>query len=532
MKKRILLISKIVLVLVLALFVLTACNTSKTEVGANLITNGDFENFTPDAKDSKTGSFDSWNWSKGWDKSTYNSVEVGTLDRDDPEYAEKLGNQYLGITNNSAAYVYLYQGIEVDRKAIYEFKIDIRLKDISKGSNNEYKGAYVNFLENVEVYPFGDVKDVASSDGGKWVTKTFYVKPMDTDYLTVCLAFGAENKTSKGTAYYDNMSMKKVDGVPDGSNIVEFRKAKIARYSSNTDGIVFVTMLSLLSVALFLAAYVMIRRNYASKKAFLNIDENSVYGNGNGKGGSSPSKSSKGSGKNGGVAVQTAKSKDWYKNAWFIVGMLALGTFLIRLIALLVTYGFGYEMDSVVNLARNLAGGVTTAYTNAGLVTTSPGTLYILSIIGAIGGKLSNEGVSILIRMVGVLADIATVAMIYFYGRKFVGNRLSTIYAGLYAALPITFIMSGINGSFVSVLVAMMLGAIILLVEKQYIPMYLVMVLATILDIRALAIAPILLGYMGYMYYKDNDKRYKPTKTRVIIAGGLVGSLILTYILL
>ena len=55
MKKRIVFISAIVLVCVLALFAFTACNTASSEVGEELVKNGDFSSFNTTTK-----KFDGW----------------------------------------------------------------------------------------------------------------------------------------------------------------------------------------------------------------------------------------------------------------------------------------------------------------------------------------------------------------------------------------------------------------------------------------------------------------------------------------
>ena len=104
--------------------------------------------------------------------------------------------------------------------------------------------------------------------------------------------------------------------------------------------------------------------------------------------------------------------------------------------------------------------------------------------------------------MVGVLADMAVVAMIYFLRQKVRRRQGLRLAAALYAVLPVALVMSGMSNTFVSLLLALMVAAVLLLVEKKYHAMYAVMALATVLDIRALALAPIAVTYMGYMYYR------------------------------
>ena len=97
--------------------------------------------------------------------------------------------------------------------------------------------------------------------------------------------------------------------------------------------------------------------------------------------------------------------------------------------------------------------------------------------------------------------------------------------------LPFALLISGHAGTFESLLIALVVGALILTVNKKYISTYFVMTLAAVLDLRALAIAPIIVAYFVYMYIKDNDSIKKFTANRAKIAFGLVGTLVLAYLL-
>ena len=517
MKKRLVSICIIVLVLVLALFVLSACNASSTEYDTELVSNGGFENYTKNSDGKIT--FDGWQVGGSWTNSSYERRPLSSSESDDAELAEQLGDSYLGIENKKGGAVYIYQSVKVDRKAVYKVSVDIRLQSsITAG-----KGAFVTFSENADYVFVEQVK----ADG--WKTLTFYVKPINTDYLTIALSLGKQGETSVGTAYYDNVSMMKVDpsAVPEGATVTEFKMSQIARYNQDIGGILFVTFMTLFGVALIVTVFVLVRKTYARSDAFINFDGTA--------GGTSlipaGGKSAKGKANK---ATAVAAPAVWYKNGWFVAGVLVLATFVVRLIFLLTMYGFGGEMTTLVNIAREAAqNGVGDIYANYGpaLAPMSPGTIYILAIIGAMGQNLTSVGVSVLIRLVGVLADMAVVAMIYFYGRKYASDRIAVLFAALYALLPITFVMSGVAGTFESLLVALMVAAILCLVEKRYIFVYLFMTLAAVLDLRALALAPLAVTYMGYMYYRDDASLKKFGKNRAIIVFGLIGSFVLAYLL-
>lgn len=506
MKKRLIMISALVLALLLALFAFTACNNASSDIGEELVTNGDFSAFN-------NSKFDGWTTSSS-------SIDFGM-----GTTSGESSNQYLYIKNSNRSYAYMKQTISVDRNNYYKVRVDM---SVTGDLRHDY-GAYVAFLENTD-YKF--VYQNKKTDG--FVTYTFYVRPKNTDYLTIALCLGSEKDGCSGKVLFDNVSVQRVDksAVDEaGVEAVDFRKAKAVVSSSTASGICFVVLLTLATVALIVGAYIIIKRIYARRDAFTDF------------GGAIASYSSS---KNKSGKVSSVK---WYQNFIFIAAAIALGTFLIRLILLLTTFGMGSEMRSIVVASKWLGSNgvlgffenyqagaikafdITLSSSSLGASTLAPGSLFILTIVGAMGVNLDINSLSILIRFINVLADMAVVLMIYFYGRKYVGNKLSTVYASLYAVLPLVFTVSGINGTFASLLVALLLGALILMVEKQYLPTYLMMTLASILDIRALAVAPIVVAYFVYRYIKDNDDIRKFTANRAMIVFGLVASFVLAYII-
>ncbi len=503
MKKRFFVIFALVLVFVLALFALTACNLNDVPYDTELVENGAFDVFT--TTENNKVSINGWTISSNWNSDNSNYELKYSSD----------GEQFLKVENTKAGYAYLYQQIKVDRNATYKVSVDIKLDgSIKKGSDQEYYGAYVSFLENTS-YRFVEEKTYYNNpETSNWKSLTFYVTPANTDYLTLCLSLGGEKASAKGVALFDNVSIMKVESAPEGATVTRFMKSDIVRYNINISGILFVTMLTLFTALVLGGAYVLVRRVYAKQNAFLNFNQVNATATANGK---------------------ASPMKKMVSHPGFVATALAVGTFLVNLIFLLSMYGFGSEMNYTVNLALKLAStGIGNAYASildATVQSTAPGTLYILTIIGAMGQNLSYSDISILIRMINVLATMATVVMIYFYGRKHVGDRQSTIYAALYALLPITLIMSGLDNTFTALLVSLLVAAVILLVEKKYLPTYLMFALAIVLDVRALAVAPLALVYMGYRYYKDDDNLKKFTKNRAMIVFGLVGAFVAVYLL-
>lgn len=488
MKRKTIFISALVLVFVLALFAFTACNNAESEEGVNLVTNGDFSTFTSENK------FEGWTTSSS-------SVSFARVQRSDSE----SGDNVLKIENKSAGYSYLKQSVKVEVNKIYKVTVDMKID--AELSNKQ--GAYVSFLENVE-YKF--VTRSQKTNG--FVTSTFYVKPKNTDYLTA-LCIGSQENSCKGTVYFDNVNVSRVSEVPEGFELINFKKAKTVNTGADVNGICFTVLMSLFGVALLCCAYVLIRRLYARKDAFADFGKSAVF-----------------------EKKSTTFATKWYQSDAFIVSMILLGAAAIRLVILLTMYGMGSEMTNTLSIARkylgvnngvfNFAEKMASANTT---MTYSPGVIYILSVLGFVGQNLDDASLSILLRLINVIADFAVIAMIYFYGKKQVGNKLATVYSTVYAMLPFALMVSGHSATFESLLIALIVGALILMINKKYISTYFVMTLAAVLDLRAMAIAPIVVAYFVYMYIKDNDDKKKFTSNRAKIVFGLPACFVLAYAL-
>ena len=138
MKKRFVSIGVIVLVLVLALFALSACNDGRTAFDTELSVNGDFSGY--ESTDDGV-LLDGWTIGGVWDEdidSPYRRQSVAS----DSDLYEKHGNGYVILTTGGEdGWVYLSQGIEVDRKAVYHVSVDVRVTSLSGVSDSDH-GVY------------------------------------------------------------------------------------------------------------------------------------------------------------------------------------------------------------------------------------------------------------------------------------------------------------------------------------------------------------------------------------------------------
>lgn len=492
MKKRLFLICTILLVVALAIFAFTACD-KESAYGVELVKNGDFNS----VYESKF---------TGW---TTMASGVKFL------ISKEGDNTSLCINNDSETFAYLKQTIAVEKNAIY--KISLRIKVVGSLTSEDNTGsAHVSFGEN-EKLNFAITKNTDN----EWVDAVFYLSPKNTDALTIELCLGDTDNPAQGKVYFDDVSVVRVkeSEVPAGVSVTSFHKVKTVK---NVDGagLAFEIVLVIATVCLVVGVYFGLRKLYARNDVFVNFDN--TASNDKTPGNLLAKK---------GDVKKDKTAKDFFKNTFVVLGWLLLATFVVRLVLLLTTYGVGAKTTIMLQYAELLKeNGMAKFGDIYGQVSTvSQGSLYILNVIGLL--KVDSSAASILLRFVNVLADMATVAMIYFYGKKYVGNRLSTVFAGLYALLPISMFFGGMNATFESVVVALMLATIILLVEKKYLLSYFFLALSVVMDTRAMLLLPIVVTYMGYMYYRDAQSMRRFTKNRAMIVFGLVGAFVLVYIL-
>jgi Gpi18-like mannosyltransferase/predicted small secreted protein len=509
MKRLVKLVILVILVIAASAVGLSACNP-ETEVGKELLLNGSFEGWISDS-DGASGKFNGWTKGSFGTETDYN-VQRMSHSSGDKTKPEDAGSYALIITNDKATASYMSQSVKVDKNATYHIKYYVKLPSAVKVGADDYAaGPHLTFLESTGNI-LGEVTTV-----GSWIEVNVYVVPRNTDYLTVCLMLGSPGRAASGSAYFDSISMKRVDSVPAGTTFYEIFRDKVARYNVSTSGTLFVVFLSLFSAAILAVAYILVRRQYKDKRTFLNLDEHFAENKPAPKGAKKP-----------------IDIKRLALHPVAIACYLALFTFGVRLIFLLTMFGFGGETNNLVTLAGKIFNfGTLKTYEKIGAAnaTLSPGYIYILYIIGAAGKNIGDFNVSILIRLVSVLADIAAVLTIYFFGKHYVGNKLSTIYSALYALLPVSFALSGLRGTFDSVLIALLLIAVVLMIEKKFIPMFVLTVLAVLLDIRAMAAVPLMLFYLGYVYYRADSTLKTFGKTRATLVFGFVLSLAVFYCL-
>ncbi|MDR2634813.1 MAG: hypothetical protein LBC13_02395, partial [Clostridiales bacterium] len=479
----------IILISCAAIFVFTACNDPNPVYDEELVVNGDFENY-----DSEGLSFEAWKFGSesnaSYEKKMLEFAVNGSgtaLIDGEPNAAYGRQGLELKINSGARSAAWAYQTVPVVSGAVYKVQVSYR--------QTAQATAGISFLENVKAY----VSDWNVHE--KWTDVTLFVKPMRTDNLTIALRVDSPADMSAATVKYDNVSIKRIEKFPVGyssSDVVEIRKTNPVVENTNIGGILFVTLFTLFGFGVLICSYVIIRRAYSKRNPLGDVSARGFKG-----------------------AVQSAT---------FLTAFLLSLSFVVRIIFAATMQGFGAETNGILAVASELIEKGTAAfYVNNPNSLASPGALYILGIIGGFGklfGIQDNTAAySLLLKIPAIVADMAAVTAIFFFGKKYVGNKVAFIYALIYALLPAAFVLSGVRGSFDSILAALLLITFILLIEKKHIASFVTLGLALLLSLNAMAVVPLILTYYIYQCYKakrDNDGKDEFVKKLALTIVGFV----------
>ena len=135
------------------------------------------------------------------------------------------------------------------------------------------------------------------------------------------------------------------------------------------------------------------------------------------------------------------------------------------------------------------------------------GWLYILSFFGVIGNALDftekSIGMSMLIRIPNIIADLATCYMIYKLIASNYNHKYSAVIAGIYALLPAMFTASVSWGMNMSISLAFLLATINFMIEKKHVYVPIMYTLGLMFSNFMLIALPVIVGYEIFFCIKD-----------------------------
>ncbi|MEG1791258.1 MAG: hypothetical protein RR245_03245 [Clostridia bacterium] len=439
----------ILLLLVSIMFVFAGCNT-KPVYEKELVLNGTFEDVVNNLDYWYSG-LDVKNNSDGKTQRAYHSEGSNAT----------YGKQFLKLQNTSSSgnFSYVYQEVSVVKRGTYKVSALIKNESLSQGKHDTFTGGGITILE-------GDVLLTSVNTIGDWTEYTIYVKPKNTKTITVALSLGASDSYSVGKTCFDNVSVKRVKSVPAGAEVKTIFKPHEKAYElSSVGGIMFIVLLSVLTVGIMVGAYFFYRKLLmdGSKKALV-------------------------------------------KNTAITVSLLVLLGLAIRFILASTLFARG-STSYLVALAKDFDNlGWMNVYTKYSSF--APLYIYSMTATGGIVRNMSSlAGMSVVIRLLAILCEGATIALLYFFSKKYTSEKIAGLIAGLYAILPITFVLSGGYSNIVPVLSFLLLVMFISIIEKKYIVLMAAALIGVLWSPVVIYVLPFVIMYEVVALIKANDKK-------------------------
>lgn len=493
----------LVVIAVLA-FVLTGCSH---KIGNELLSNGNFETINQD-----NNRLDNWEFvyidkdGKADKTKNFKTEKTATGSNEQQLY----GDRYISITTSDYATAYLKTSIRLYAGQKYRLKFDYNVSGTitSQSSNTTAVKGYFGFLEDKNFTPF----NVSSSNGWQQGHEIYFTPRQSAKYTFVAGIGRQDLGGATGTIEFDNISIQAVKDLPLGVEAVKLTPGS-AVTDNEVGGVVYTVLLCLFGVALVVGAYYAIRKLQTNKKYTDNeplFDEVAVSENNKQEDNTSDdSKDAK-------IVKKKKTAKEWFEPsnlkkvftspmAVFIYTLVS--AFIVRFILVLTVFGMGDTITDYAEIALTIAqDGPSKLYGihNTYLPT---GWLYLLGFFGVIGNAAeftaNSIGLSMLIRIPNIIADLAVCYMIYKMLASNYNFKYSSVIAGIYALLPAMFTQSVVWGMNISVSMAFLVAMINFMVEKKHVYVPIMYTLGLMFNNFMLIALPVVIGYEIYYCIKD-----------------------------
>lgn len=454
----------ILLIVTIVSLLLVACSSNRVDYDTEIIANGDFEKFDAESKKASD-----WTVQAGTTANWGRNVNDGSN-----EYDSSLGKYYLYLNNSTSAYQYVYQTVRLEKNATYKLSANVKVSSISGTAGVYIDGA----TETTGIVLTGTTTG--------WEEKEMYFTSTVSGEVVIVAAVGTPDKSATGLVYFDNISLQKVDGVSEDTDIA-ILKMKEGYTLSDGGSTTFVVIFTLLSAGFLTGMYFLIRSIIKNKPLAPN---------------------------NGTTKADKFLNTMTSNTANFVYVLLA--AFAIRFIIVLATAEGNDLIASWVALAKGIAtNGYVSYYSNS--TYEAQGILWVLGLIGYIGKALNLQevGYAILVRVPAIIADIAICYTLYNVTAKYQKERMATAYGFVYAVLPVFFILGTLYGTMENVAMAFLLLTAVSMLEKKYIKTGVYYTLALFFSNYALLLLPIVLLYQIYAMCTDKTSIAKTVVTMV-----------------
>lgn len=395
-------------------------------------------------------------------------------------YNEAYGTYSPVITAlKDGVYATYSQTVAVQRHAVYRLSMDVKVNSaITAGGK---VGAWVG-LDGYELVR----QSTMTAEG--WHTVSVYFRNDNKDQVTVVWGLGsADSLVTAGEASFDNVSLVRLtdeEVAQQGIIAVNLRNANNPPYNENykstaTDTI-FVVLVVVLAAGLLVGAYFLLR--------YLAGRTNPTRPAGN-------------------------KAAAFFTKPIVLMIAALLVGFAVRLVVSLTIFGYGAYNNGMMTAAASMAEkGLWQYYVDA---TTyyAPGATYIMYLLGLLAIPLQlvsgTQGMAIFMKIPAIIADLVLLAVVYAEVCRKYDSRTALVATVVLALCPVTFIASGVWGTFASVGVLFLVLAMLAVRDRKVIKLTVYYTLAVWFMPEALLLLPLLLVYCVVVYIKYADSRIK-----------------------
>lgn len=490
MKKKIIILLALAIALI---FTLSACSSA----GDNIVVNGDFELYDDGMQ--------SWTQYEAENSSATVEFSYPKVDPNSDQGSGDLGERYTRLSiSGKESTAYLSQRVKLRNGQLYKFSVTFNIEEAIKGAYNDedFFGAYFGFLEDKE---FRELVVNKATDG--WVTREIYFKSKTNSKMTLVAGIGSETfGGGKGTVLFDNITLTPVKEVPPGVTI-----GSVSPSSSITDatvgGILYTVFLTLGGIVLIYGAYFLIKKALVKEGNL--AAELEAEGNNN-------------------IVVGSGKKRNIFLSPLAIFTYIIIVAFAVRFLFLMILGGMADKLTELGKVALTIYDDGLLKLYNISNTTLPTGSLYILSLIGLIGGSVdmtaTSIGMAMLIRIPYIIADLIACYLIFTMFSKHYSYVISSIFAGIYALLPMAFTMSASWGMNMSIPLVFIIAMINFMLNKNHIGVSISYTLALLFGNISLIFLPLIVLYSVYYIVKDK-------KSRLPIIISVISSFIVFYLL-
>ncbi len=441
----------------------------KSEYGQELVQNGGFELFDENGEPTV--------WQKdGW---KINDAQFNIAFYD--SQSESTGERYLEQINVTGNKTLFKQTINVEPGETYRVSALINVPyNLRQGEDGvSIVGAYIGFEDNIG-YTEGNI---TKTDG--WIEYVAYVRIDNMKQVTLCCQIGSNGKTSTGKAYFDNVSMYKVNAeeLPVSVSVYAlgyYNPSPSSSSDANVGGIVFLLLGVLVTIILSIACYVAMKNAARKDSPLIN--------------------------------------KGYVK----LIVILITG-FVLRVICGLLFYGYGGDIDyGFKPWALDLADNGSFGFYERMDADYTPGYLYVLWILGGLI-KLFNAsgiGAAFIIKIPALICDLVSVYLIYKILNKHASERVALICALFYAVIPVILTNSAVWGQMDSVLAMLLLLSFSFILDKNFTGLFITYTVAVLVKIQAVFAFPAIATFIIYQFVKHPEVRKKLIITSVCCVVG------------